>query len=106
MANSNSVMIHKLQNAINGKGYKILISRNQFYSEDQNRPVTIYNVKQAVWDDDKHKNVNVDLFHSTSEIQIVLFLRDYWFTLNGWELPTDNDTWNKMRDKIKQKEGE
>ena len=26
--------------------------------------------------------------------------RDYWFKLNGWELPTDNETWNKIRAKI------
>lgn len=95
-------MIHKLQNAINGKGCKLLINKSQFYSESQERPVTVYYVKQAVLDENKRRNHNIELFKSTSEIQIVLYLRDYWFKLNGWELPTDNETWNKVRAKIEE----
>lgn len=105
MATSNSTMIHKLQRAINSRGFKILINKSQFYSEDQDRPVTIYYVKQAIYDENRKRNNNVELFHSTSEIQIVLFMRDFWFTINDWELPTDNETWNKIREKI-QKEQE
>ena len=100
MATSNSTMIHKLQRAINGKGYRILTNRSQFYSESQDRPVTVYYIKQAIYNTDRNRYQNVELFHSTSEIQIVLFLRDYWFKINNWELPTDNETWNKIRDKI------
>lgn len=105
MANSNSVMIHKLQNAINGKGCRLLINKSQFYSEDQDRPITIYYVKQAIYNEQRHRNNNVELFHSTSEIQIVLFLRDYWFKLNNWELPTDNEVWNKVRAKLEEDNG-
>ncbi len=95
---SNSTMIHKLQQAINGKGEKILYNTSQFYSADQNRPVTIYHVKKAVYDEEKAKTVNVELFKSTSQIQIVLYLRDYWFELNGWEIPQDNNVWNNIKE--------
>ena len=94
---SNSVMIHKLQQAINGKGGKILYNTSQFYSENQNRPVTIYHVKQAIFDEEKGKNLNVELFKTTSQIQVVLFLRDLWFELNGWEIPQDNEIWNEIK---------
>ena len=94
---SNSVLIHKLQQAINGKGGKILYTTSQFYSIEQNRPVTIYHVKQAVYDEDKDKMVNMELFKSTSQIQIVLFLRDLWYEINGWEVPKDNETWNAVK---------
>ena len=94
-------MIHKLQRAINNRGEKILVNKNQFYSEQQNRPITIYTVKKAVYDHDKGKSINVELFSSTSEIQIVLFLRDYWYSINGMEIPTDNEEWNKAKERYK-----
>lgn len=104
MGASNTTMIHKLQNAINRRGEKLLFNRSQFYSESQQRPVTIYYVKKAIYDPSRNRNKNVELFHSTSEIQIVLFLRDYWFKINDWELPTDNETWNNIRKKIEEEQ--
>lgn len=100
---SNSVMIHKLQTALNQKGMRIMYSTSQFYSEQQNRPVTVYHIKQAVWDEDKGKYVNMELFKATSQIQIVLFLRDLWYTVNGKEVPQDNEVWNNI--KSSQKKG-
>ena len=99
---SNSVMIHRLQQAINGKGEKILYSTSQFYSTKQDRPVTMYHVKKAVYDEEKDKMTNVELFKSTSQIQIVLFLRDLWYEVNGWEVPNDNEMWNGIKDKMKE----
>lgn len=95
-----SKIIKKLQHALNDKGLKILYSTAQFYSEDQQRPVTCYIIKQAIWDEEKRRNVNIELFKSYSQIQIVLFLRDMWYEVNGWEVPTDNDTWNKIKKEI------
>lgn len=100
MAQSNSTMIHKLQNAINQRGERLLYNKQQFYSNDQDRPVTIYYIKKSVWDVEKHRNHNEELFKSCSQIQIVLFLRDYWYMINGWELPTENEMWNDIRSKI------
>lgn len=96
---SNTVNIHRLQQAINGKGGKVLYSTSQFYSDKQNRPVTIYQVKQAIYDEKSGKHKAVELYKSTSQIQIVLFLRDLWFEMNGWELPTDNEMWNEIKAK-------
>lgn len=98
--NSNTTMIKKLRGAINGKGEKLLYSTSEFFSEEQNRPITIYTIKKAIWDEDRGRNKNVELFHSASQIQIVLFLRDYWFKINNWELPVDNPQWNKIREAI------
>ena len=98
--NSNTTMIKKLRGAINGKGEKLLYNTSEFFSESQQRPITVYIIKKAMWDEKRHRNKNVEIFHSSSQIQIVLFLRDYWFKLNGWELPTDNEKWNEIRAKI------
>ena len=100
--NSNTTMLKKLRSAINLKGERLLYNTSEFYSEEQNRTVTIYTIKKQVWNPKLQKNKNIELFHSTSQIQIVLFLRDYWYNLNGMELPTDNEKWNKIREKIKE----
>lgn len=95
---SNSTNIHRLQRAINEKGGAIMYNTTQFYSEQQNRPVTIYIIRQALYDDMKKKYTYTELFSSTSQIQILLFLRDYWFQMNGWDVPTDNEVWNKAKE--------
>lgn len=102
MATSNSTMIRKLQTAINMNGGNILYNTSQFYSKEQQRAITIYHIKQAIVDEDTEKVTNVELFKSTSQIQIVLFLRDYWFGMNNWELPDDNPTWSKKRAELQQ----
>lgn len=94
---SNASMIKKLLQALNLRGMRIMYATSQFWSETENRPITIYNVKQAVWDDNKEKFVNMELFKSTSQIQIVLFLRDLWYSINGKELPQSNEVWNEIK---------
>ena len=103
MPNSNSVMIHKLQHAINDKGGNLLYNTTQFYSETANRPVTIYIIKQAQWSEERQKMINVELFSSTSQIQIVLFLRDFWYKINDWEVPTDNPVWEQAKEEYRKK---
>ena len=49
MPTSNTQMIYKLQFALNSRGMKILCNRSQFYSDKQNRPVTMYKVAQSIW---------------------------------------------------------
>lgn len=94
-------MIKKLQNAINTKFHeRLLYNKTQWYSDQQDRPVTTYVIRKAVWNEEKGKSVNIELFKSTSQIQIVLFLRDYWYRLNGWEVPTDNPMWEKVKEKM------
>lgn len=94
---SNSVMIKKLQQALNAKGCKLLYSTSQFYSQQQDRPVTMYVLKQAVWDEESGKHKNQELFKTVSQIQMVLFLRDMWYEVNGWEIPKDNEVWEQKK---------
>lgn len=100
---SNATMIKKLIGALNRKGQRVLYTTSQFWSVEANRPVTVYHVKRAVWDDEKEKFYNIDLYRNTSQIQIVLFLRDMWYTVNGKELPQNNELWNEIKDNHSQK---
>lgn len=90
MPASNSVMIHKLQIALNSRGMKILCNRSQFYSEEQKRPVTIYKIAQSIWNPEAQKNTHKELFSSASEIQVVLFLRNLWYLINDKPIPPTN----------------
>ena len=92
-------MVSKLQTAINQNfGYKLTYNKTQFFSEDKNSPVTIHTIKRAVYNEEKGKNQYIELFSSCSQLQIVLFLRDLWYELNGWEVPSDNEDWNKAKE--------
>ena len=100
MAKKFTPTIKKLQKAINiNFDKKILVNKNQFYSDKTKSIIEMIVIKQAVWNEEKHKVVNVKLFESTSDVQIVLYLRDLWFKLNGWDIPTDNDMWNDIKKK-------
>ena len=86
---SSKLMIRKLQHALNSRGMKVMYCSSQFYSEDQDRPVNIYSIKQAVWSEERQKYVNVEMYKASSQIRIILFLRDLWYTIEGKELPKD-----------------
>lgn len=88
--NSNSDMMRRLQIALNSKDMRILCNRSQFFSEVQNRPVTIYKISQSVWDPSTGKNKHVELFSSASQIQCVLFMRNLWMAINHKPIPTTN----------------
>lgn len=96
---STLTMARKLQRAINSKGGKILLNTNQFYSEDVKNTVTVYVIRQAYYDEATDRTKSIELFKSTSQIQIVLYLRDLWFEMNGIPIPTDNEEWNKAKAK-------
>ena len=107
---SNSQMCYKLQLALNMKGMRILCNRSQFYSDEQNRPVTIYKISQSRWDASKGKYNHVELFSSASQIQCVLFLRNLWYYINNKPIPTTNKMkgadifeikWNEFLEKYK-----
>ena len=104
MAKAFGPQIKKLQKAINEKfDAKILLNKTQYYSKDSDRPLELLVVKRAIWDDEKQKFKNVELFSSASDIQIVLYLRDMWYELNEWEVPTDNEEWNKAKEAYQRK---
>lgn len=100
---SNIKTIKKLQLAINMNcPFRILYTTNQFYSVTQQRPVTKYCLRKATINTDIDKSESVEIFSTYSQLQIILFLRDLWYTWLGKELPTDNELWEsiKQRDNI------
>lgn len=103
MSRNDISTIRKLQTAINANGGKILVNRQQFYSDKQKRPVNMFSVKEAYWDEDRERMANVELFASVSQIQIVLFLRDYWYKMNNMPVPTDNPIWEEAKKKYAEK---
>ena len=99
--------IKKLQRAINEKfDAKILLNKTQFYSTQAEKPVELLVIRKAIWNEEKQKFKNIELFSSPSDVQIVLWLRDYWYELNGWEVPTDNEAWNEAKAKYTEKHNE
>ena len=104
MAKKFQPQIKKLQRAINEKyDQHILVNKTQFFSETANRPLEIIVIKKAIWDEEKDKYKNIELFSSASDVQIVLWLRDLWYKLNGWEIPQDNPQWIEARKKYEEK---
>lgn len=89
-------LARKLQTAINQQnGAKLLINTQQWYSKDKGRAVTTYVIRQSFGDDQFRKTL--ELFRTYSQVQMVLWLRDYWYELNGWEIPTDNEEWEELK---------
>lgn len=104
MGTSFRVMINKLQKACNDKfDARLLYNRTQIYSEKTGRTVTFLSIRQAVVDPKTGKKRNIELFNTTSELQIVKFLRDYWYELNGWDVPKDDEEWEKAKEKYRER---
>ena len=92
--------IYKLIEALNQKGYMLMYNKKQFMGKE-GKPHNLYSVTQAVWNPERHKYGSKEIYKSTSTVRIVLFLRDAWFQYNGWDLPTDNEMWNQIRENEK-----
>jgi len=98
MAKKYGPTIKKLQNAINGTGKMYLtVNKTQFFVPDSKKTCEIIFVKEAIQGKDG-KVKYIERFSSGSDIAISLYLRDVWYELNGWELPTDNEYWNKVKE--------
>ena len=92
----------KLIQAINTRGHKLTFNIKQFMGSE-GRPHNYYSICRAVWDEDKGKYFNQELYSTTSMVRIVLFLRDMWYKENGWDLPTDQEKWNGIRAGLQEK---
>lgn len=78
--NLNSIM-RKLQRAILQKGLVIKIGSTQFYSEEQNRMITIHILSTRVTYRNTHgewKERDYEILRSASQIEIVNCLNDIW----------------------------
>lgn len=82
-------------------GVKLLINSRQWYSDDKDMAMTLYVIQEVMYDDAGNKK-NIELFKTYSQIQLLLFMRDYWYKLNGWEVPTDNEKWEAIKKKYEQ----
>lgn len=80
-------MIFNLQRGLNARGYKILVGRSQFYSEEAKVPITCHRVSFAKWNEEKQQNENVEIFKTYKEIFLVFFLRNLWYFVNDKEIP-------------------
>lgn len=92
-----NVSIQKLLKALNLKGEMLLYSKKQFMGKE-GQPHNLYTISKAVWDADRQKYGSTEIYKSTSTVRIALYLRDMWFSVNGWDLPTDNEMWNQIRE--------
>lgn len=93
----------KLIQALNNEGYKLTFSMKQFIGRD-NLSHNYYSINRAEWNDERKRYNHYEVYSSASMVRIVLFLRDMWFKHNGWELPTDQELWNKIRSDLQEKE--
>ena len=91
--------IKKLQKALQFEGELILITTTQFFSLEKNTTVTRYHVKKQTPTEDRYKSVQTELFSSCSQIQITLFLRDYYYEVKGYDVPHDNPLWEAAKAK-------
>ena len=91
--------IKKLQKALQIEGELILITTTQFFSLEKGTTVTRYHVKKQIQSDDRYKSSQIELFSSCSQIQITLFLRDYYYEVKGYEVPHDNPIWEQAKAK-------
>lgn len=99
MPKAQSQTIKKLQQALQFEGELILITTSQFYSMDKHKTVTRYHIKKQIQSDERNKSSQVELFSSCSQIQITLFLRDYYYEVKGYEVPHDNPIWEQAKAK-------
>jgi hypothetical protein len=101
MADINS-SIGKLIKALNTRGYMLMYNKKQFMGTE-GKPHNLYTVTQAKWDANRSRYGSTEVYKSTSTVRVVLFLRDLWFLEQGKELPMDNQMWNDIREKEKDK---
>lgn len=94
--------IGKLIKALNSRGLMLMYNKKQFMGIE-GKPHNIYSVTQAKWNPDKNRYGQVEIYKSTSTVRVALYLRDLWFQVNGWEIPDDNEVWNEIKKKEKDK---
>ena len=94
----------KLIQALNSHGYKLTFSQKQFMGRE-GRPHNMYCINRAIWNEERGRYSHEELYASTSMVRITLFLRDMWYEENGWELPTDQELWNDLREEMRARNG-
>ena len=91
----------KLIQALNSRGHKLTLSTKQFIGRE-GQPHNMYSISSATWNEEKRKYSHDELYSTTSMVRITLFLRDMWYVENNWELPTDQEEWNRIREELRE----
>ena len=91
----------KLITALGTKGLRLTLSTKQFIGHE-GQPHDMFIISEARWNNEKHKYINNELYSSVSPVRIVLYLRDMWYEVNGWDLPQDQELWNQIREQVKE----
>lgn len=91
--------IKKLKIAIRNKyNIKLLITTKEWFSEQKQVLMPYYIIYQHHYDAKTKKSSQEELFRCGNKVQVVLFLRDYWYTLNGWDIPKDK-FWDEKKER-------
>ena len=99
MANNLIYTAKKLIQALNTKDIRLTMSTKQFIGRE-GLPKNLFVISKAVWDDERSRYTNIELYSTSSAVRIVLYLRDMWYRANGWDLPTDQEKWNRIREEL------
>lgn len=78
---------------------QLTLSTKQFMGVEK-QPHSIYILSEAVLNPDTGRYYNKEFYSTTSMIRITLYLRDIFYTLEGRELPTDQEKWNAIREEL------
>lgn len=102
MANNLMQVSKKLILALNSRGDTLTLSTKQFIGTE-GQPHNFYSLCRGV-KNERGKYINQELYGTTSMVRMTLYLRDMWYKLNDWELPTDQEKWNEIREQLAEKE--
>lgn len=89
----------KLMKALNSRGFIVTYGRREFMGRDN----TIHNMNMLYllsYNEEKHKYESTPIYSTPSQVRLVMYLRDFWYIIEGKELPTDQELWNKLRQKL------
>ena len=93
--------IRKLKIAIRQKAdIKLLITTKEWFSEEKQVLMPYYIISQHHYDPKTKKTTQEELFKAGNKVKVLLFLRDYWYTLNNWEIPR-GEFWDEKEERYK-----
>lgn len=87
-----NLKMRKLQQSILLKtGLPVKISQRQFYSQEQNRMITMHSLSVSILQQTENgqKERDYEIISTASQIEALLCLKDIWEQMQGWKHDTD-----------------
>lgn len=100
MRKSTQDMCDKLIMALQTRGILLTHTVKPFYNRDGKM------VKMHVVNYVQHINGSYlyeEIFHTSSAVYLLFYLRDFWFIVTGRELPNDHGRWVNKREELAKK---